>query len=289
VEAVTLERLREAELVTEARVRAGLSPPIDKNRAVLQRLQQTATVADLDGLLRQSTAQLGVALGITDELDLVDMPALPGAPPPPVQVLLDDARQGRPEVAVARLRADAQRFAVRMAKSGYYPQLNAFMLFQFGNNPLIVGAGARATSDAVNPFANLAGDLTIGAQLSMNFFDTLNTWTSVRDAGYEEARLQEDRRRVERIIDTDVRVQHANVLRLFAMYEPTQQAREVARQNLSILQTRYQNGDALFIEFLQGQIDLARAERQLVDATAQLHLAWLELEAALGKVVGVSR
>jgi outer membrane protein TolC len=69
---------------------------------------------------------------------------------------------------------------------------------------------------------------------------------------------------------------------------PLISAREVARDNLSILEARYKNGDALVIEFLDAQNDLTTAEQQLADATAQLYLSWLELEASLGKVLGAA-
>ena len=59
----------------------------------------------------------------------------------------------------------------------------------------------------------------------------------------------------------------------------------VARDNLVILEARYQNGDALVIEFLNAQVDLTDAEIQLANVTAQLRQAWLELDAALGRIL----
>jgi outer membrane protein TolC len=289
VQAATIDRLRQAEDITGARLRAGLSPPIDKNRATLRLLQQQAQLADLDGQLRQASAQLGVSLGVDDELVLVDVPMVPEGLPPPVEGLLEDAHKGRPELAVARLYAEAQHYAVRIARSNFFPQLGVFGLFQYGNNPYIVGSGARSASDSANPFTNLSGNLSLGANLSMNFFDTLNTWTGMKDALYEEDRLQLERKRVARIVDAEVRIAHAKVLHLQGRRTPLASAREVARDNLTILEARYKNGDALVIEFLDAQNELTNLELQLADVTAQLHLAWLELEASLGKVLGASR
>ena len=61
----------------------------------------------------------------------------------------------------------------------------------------------------------------------------------------------------------------------------------MARDNLTIVEGRYKNGDALIIEYLDAQIDLANAELNLADVTAQLQLQWYELQAALGYIVGV--
>jgi outer membrane protein TolC len=278
--------LKQAEEVTNARLSAGLAPPIDKNRASLRLLQQQASLADLEGQLREAAVQLAVTLGLDGDIELVDQPMVPDQTPPPVEGLLDDAHHGRPELAVARLQAEAQHYAVRVARSNFFPQIGLFGLFQYGNNPFLVTTGARAASDASNPFTGMSGNLTLGATMNMNFFDTLNTWTGMKDALYEEDRLQQERRRLARVVDADVRVAHAKVLHLMGRRTPLMAAREVAHDNLNILEARYKNGDALVIEFLDAQNDLTNAEQQLADVTAQLYLAWLELEASLGKVVG---
>ena len=284
----TLDRLREAELVTAGRLKAGLAPPIDHNRAVLRSLQQVATIADLDGQLHEAVVQLAVSLGVRDDLVLTDMPEVPETPPPPAEQLLADARGWRPEVVNAKLQAEAQHQAVRIAMSNYYPQLSGFGLFQYGNNAYNPILGSRAYSaDSANPFSNLAGNLTLGVQLSMNFFDTLNTYTAQKDARFEEARLVEERRRWERVIDADVRTAHAHLLRLYGRRAPLVESRNVARDNLTILEARYKNGDALIIDYLDGQKELNDAEQAVIDLTAQLQQAWLELDASLGKTVGV--
>jgi outer membrane protein TolC len=286
----TIERLREAEGVTDARVRAGLAAPIDKNRAMLRRLQRVATAADQLGQLRETTAQLAVALGLPpgEEVVLVDPPQLSVAVrPPPVEDLLAEARGGRTELRLARINVDAQRYAVRIAQSGYYPQLNGTLLFQLGNNPFNPVSGARGVVDTANPFANISGTLTTGFSLSMNFFDMLNTWTATRDAKYELARLREEERRFGRIVETDVRAAWTRIDRLVTRREALVAAHAVARDNLTILEARYKNGDALVIEYLDGQIELANAELELADNLAQLQLAWIELRAALGRIVGV--
>jgi len=284
----SLERLKEAEAVTDGRVRAGLAPPIDRNRATLRRLQTEASIADLAGQARESAAQLAVALGVDDQLVLLDRPDVPEAAPSPVEELLAEAKGFRPEIATAKLQVAAQHQAVRMAMSNFYPQLNGFGFFQFTNNAFNFVTGARSASDQLNPFSNITGNLTLGVNLSMNFFDTLNTYTAMKDARFEEDRLKEEIRRFARIVDSDVRTAHARILHLYQRRAPLVAALAVAQDNLKILEARYKNGDALVIEYLDGQNDLITAEQQVVDATAQLQQAWLELQASLGRVVGVN-
>src|SRR5204863_288368 len=156
--------------------------------------------------------------------------------------LLADARTARPEVAQARLQAEAQHQVVRIAMSNFYPQLSGFGLFQLSNNAFNPVTGSRNLSNATNPFADITGNLTLGVTLSMNFFDTLNTWTLSRDARYEESRLLEEKRRALRVVDADVRTAYAKVQHLYDRRVPLVEAREVAGDNLKILEGRYKNG-----------------------------------------------
>jgi outer membrane protein len=285
-----LDKLREAETVAEGRVKAGLAPPIDRNRAQLRRLQQTATLADLAGQVREAHAQLAVALGINEEIVLTDDAGVPDAAPPTADDLLSEARGTRPELRTAALNLELQRQNVRIAASGYYPQVTGQMLFQVTNNAFNPLSGVRfVSSNNPNPFDNLAGNLVLNLTLTQNFFDMLSTWTAHRDARYEFDRLREEQRRFGRLVESEVRVTQARVQRLFQRRAPLVEAREVARDNLKILEARYKNGDALVFEYLDGTVDLINAEQSLADVSAQLKLAWLELDASLGRVVGVER
>ncbi len=268
VQQAQVGRLRESEAVTQARVTA-------------------AALADLAGQLREATVSLAVALGVPDDLVLTDAPDVPEAAPPAIDALLGDAHRSRPEILFTKLQTAAQAQSVRIARSAWFPQLAAQLLFQYGNNPFISGVGSSSiSSGSTNPFANTTGNLTLSVGVNYNFFDTMRTWTTTKDALYEESRLREEERRASRLVETDVRLAHAKVNHFFVERVPLAAARDVARDNASILEARYKNGDALVIEMLDAQVAVVDAERALADVTAQLKLAWLELDAALGNVVG---
>jgi outer membrane protein len=283
----SVERLVEAEAVVRGRVGSGLAAPIDHNRAALRRLQATAAIAELTGQEREAAVQLAVALHVSDEVVLADEPNVPEAAPPPLQRLLSEARERRPELNSAQLQLEAQQQSVKIAMSNYYPQLRGFGSFALTNNPFNYVTGARMPRDTLNPFDGVSGNVTVGLLLSINLFDTLNTWTATKDARFEEHRRAQELSRQTRIVDADVRLAHTRLQQLYHRRAPLLEALEVARDNLTILEARYTNGEALVIEYLEGQNDLITAEQQVVDVTAQLQQAWYELEASLGRVVGV--
>lgn len=287
VQRASLQRMVDAEAVAAGRVQAGLAPPIDQNRARQRELTQQATLENLEGQLRVATAQLAVELGTDDQLELVDDPTLPPTPPSSPAALVQEALDQRPEVKSARLQLAIQHQNVRIARSNFYPQLTLFGLFQYGNNQFNVGSGVKSLSQAANPFSDMSGSFTAGAQLAVNFFDTLNTYTATGDARYLERVDAEEVRRYQRLVDADVRTVYANLTRLYRQRQPLLSARDVAADNLNIVEGRYKNGEALIIEYLDAQIDLANAELALADITAQLQLQVYELQASLGFTVGV--
>ena len=287
VQQQALQRMVDAEAIADARVKAGLAPPIDKNRATQRKLTQMATLEDLVGQAREAEARLGVTLGLNEPLELVDDVVVPDTPPASPVDLVRDALGRRPEVRNARLQVEIQHQNVVMARSNFFPQLTLLGTFQYGNNVFNIASNTRTNSPSANPFSNLSGAFYGGAALTMNFFDTLNTYTATADAHYQEEINRQEVRRFERLVDGDVRGAYAILLKLYARRAPLIAARDVARDNLTIVENRYKNGDALIIEYLDAQIDLANAELNLADVTAQLQLQWYELQASLGYIVGV--
>lgn len=286
VDLQALDRIESAEQIARARRLAGLAPPIDEGRARARRLRQEAVVADLDGASREASARLAVLLGLEQEVTLVDSPRAPAALSVSLDAVLDAARDRRPALQAARARADAQREAVDIAESSYYPTLDVFSLFQYGNNPFLAGAGSRAVFGTANPFEGMAGDFQIGAVLSINLFDTLSTYTAVKDARLEEERLWRESEQVRRGADAEVRTAYARVGRFSRLQARLRAAEAVARDNVEINKRRYESGEAQVFELLDSEIELLELERQLADSQAELTLAWLDLEAASGQLVG---
>ncbi|HEY3355037.1 MAG TPA: TolC family protein [Polyangia bacterium] len=286
-----LERYQEAVQVVSARIRAGLAPPVDLNRIESRRQREVARLVNLEGVAREGRAQLAVALGLgRTPIELTELAVVPEPPPADsgqVEGLLDDAVRGRAEIAVARRQTEAARQAVVVARAGYYPQLTGFGLAQWGNSPYIPIAGYTATdNDSWKFWKNMSGSFFVGATLNVNLFDTWNTRTQVRDARYEVSRLHEEERRVGRIVELDVRVAHAKLLRLYDSRGPLAKSAEVARDTLDIIERRYKSGDALILDYLDAQLELLGAEIDLVDSTAAIAQAWGELWAATGRIPG---
>lgn len=287
VESQALARLADAEAIAASRVRSGIAPPIDENRAKARRLSQEIALSDFAGQLRGALGVLMTFLGTSGPVMPVDAPVGPRPVPPELVELLRTARGAHPALRSARARIEAQERAVVTALSRYYPQLSAFVFYQHGNNPVVAGADASAVFASANPFKNLAGDLQLGLTLSINLFETLQTYTAAKDARLETARLAHESVRIAREVESGVRVARANVVRLLGLRAQLEEVRALAGDNLAINRRRYENGEAQVFELLDSEIDLLAIERRRTTVATELTLAWLELDASLGEVVGV--
>ncbi len=284
----SLQRFDEAAAAVAARVKNGLAPVIDQNRMESRRQSEVARRADLQGGLMEAKAQLSVLLNTPlHDTTLTEGGELP--PPPPdtmdsVDQLLLEARSQRPELRAAHSQLLAQIQAVRVARSTYYPQLAVSGLLQFSNNPYNPLIGARVANSSANPFTNITGSVFLGSTLSLNLFDTLNTYTAVKDAKLEEQRLVAEERRVGRAIEADVRVLHARLIHLYRMRDPLQKSREIARDNLSILERRYRSGDVGILDLIDAAVDLVTQEVNLANQAATIVQTWGELYLAAGRL-----
>ena len=115
-------------------------------------------------------------------------------------------------------------------------------------------------------------------------FDTLTTWTAVRDAGLVRDRAQAalDRERYQ--VRADVRASHGRLAAALARRRAAAEAEGSARRALFLLQKRYQVGDALLVELLLAQQDLTQTQSDLNDAAIDSAEAQASLAAATGQL-----
>lgn len=275
------ERLSESERLVRARVGAGLAAGLDINRALSRRASLDVQRAQLAGELADARTRLAVLLG--------DPALVPSDAPPPADAdvaaadaLVQAAFDARPELAAAEKRLAALAEEKRIVQAAYWPQLGAGALAQLGNNPAVAGAGNRSVSAQAIPFLGIVGDVQLGVGVSLNLFDTWATSHGVQDVDLRRSGAHEQLRALRRDIELDVRGQHARLVGLVGQRHALVTSRSVVEDNDGILQRAYQRGEVPLTEVLDAQLELADAERAIVDLDAQLALARAELALSVG-------
>jgi outer membrane protein TolC len=120
--------------------------------------------------------------------------------------------------------------------------------------------------------------------VTWTLFDTFLTKNNVREAELVRERLVAQRRVAVLQIDADVRAAHARLERLLAERPPLERVAAVARDNLKIVTSRYEAGEALVIELIDAQVQVIRAESSVVDNAVSIAQADAELRAATGRL-----
>lgn len=278
------DRLAESARLVKARVDAGLAPGLDINRAAARAARLDVEHTSLTNNRREASVRLAVLLGVQgEELELVDTAGQRESATQSLDVLVQQALDARPELRTLELQNAALVEEQRAAESNYWPQLDGGVLMQLGNNPALAGVGSRAVIGAANPFANVVGDVQVGLTLRMNLFDTFATTHAVDDVGHRRRRAALERTGMAMAVESEVRLAHARVTSLVAQRAALVKAKEMVGDNLVVLEKAYGRGEVLFTEVLDVQVELADAERQIVDVDAQLVLATLELTSVVGR------
>ncbi len=275
-----LDRTQAIERAAKTRVSAGIAPQVDYERAHVSSMRQAETVNAIESQQLVARAQLGAALQVEEPLALSEDPAAHAPPLPPLPQALDAAERQRPELQARGAIVDAQVQAVRAAKGGYWPQVSLFGQATLGNQDYF------GTSAEVHSLAEANEQLVFtafaGVRVDWIFFDTLSTWTAVRDAGFlrDRARLDVERTRYQ--VRADVQSAHGRLRTALERKTLVADAVASARRALELLSKRYLVGEALLVEMLLAQTDLAQLEGDLMDAS----VATAEAEAALLAATG---
>jgi outer membrane protein TolC len=272
----SLDRTRDIERAARARVDAGIAPQVDVERARVQTLRQMEQVTAIEAQLAVARAELGAALQLDERFHLVEDPAAHVPSLPSLDRALAEAARSRPELTSASAQVEAQTEAVRSAKGGYSPQLSLFGQATAGNQLFQL---TPPQTQELLVFTAIAG-----VQLNWVLFDSLSTWTAVRDAGLTRDRVTESAVRLRYQVRADVEGAHGRLAAALQRKAIATDAVTAARRALDLLQRRYQVGSSLLLELILAQADLTNLEGDLLDAQVTTAEAAVALQAALGRL-----
>jgi len=282
--AKALQRHQEVEEITRSRVDAGIVPRVDYTRTHTLVLRDAAALMELDQRLIEARAQLGSVLQIEDPIVLTE-PVEPKRPSiPTLPETLDEALQQRPELRVASAEIEAQKHAVREAQGPYWPQIYLSGQAVVTNQTFYSSLYTAPTFQGIQERVILNYNMGLTAQWSV--FDTLTTWTHVRDAELARDRLVEDRKRRTAEVSAEVRASHARLTKSIERQKWLQQAVAASRESVDLLRKRYRAGSSLLIELLGAEAELTQVESDLVESAVAIVLAEADLKRALGRPYG---
>lgn len=175
---------------------------------------------------------------------------------PPVLALIDTALSERPEMQAADLLTEISRKAIRVAKGGYYPSVDAVSSYNW-----------QSVSDEFTLTGNISESWTAGISLSVPIFTGGYTRGEVkqRQVEYYQAELAAQQLRDE--IKLEVEQAYDQLLQAKKALDIQRETIAQAEEGLRIANLRYETGVGTLLEVLSAQAALAAAGNAGAEAT----------------------
>jgi outer membrane protein TolC len=295
-------------------VEIGTLAPIEIVRAeaeVASREQDLTTaetgVLQQETILKNALSKTGIASPTLAEVRIVatDHIVIPQTEPvQPIQDLINQAIQNRPELGQSNLQIENSRISLKGSKNGLLPTLDGFvdlrnhgLAGQVNNIAIPPGSPFIRQAGAVDPFfiggvgdafGQIFGrnfpDYAVGLQLNI----PLRNRAAQADYATAELTLRQNQLQYQRQVN-GVRVDVQNALiasqQARARYVAADKNRVLAEQTLDAEQKKYALGASTVFLVIQAQRDLATAQGNLVAAESSYAQAKVQLEYSTGDVL----
>jgi outer membrane protein len=289
---------------TENQVEQGAQAPLQLTSASAQLQSSRQDYINSEGLVLQQELLLKELLtrrGISDpalanaRIQTLTSIATPDSEAlDPLPVLVNDAMENRPDVAVADLQLKNTHITLEGSRNELLPQLNLVASMQ--NNGLAgsPNSSAAPTTTAAAPafiggygtaeeqiFSRDYPSYSVGVQLNL----PLRNRVARADYARDELQLRQTEVRIDQL-DSQIRLQVGNaqiaVLQAKSSYEAAVAARKLQDQALDVERARFEEGVDTAYTLIQYQRDLAQAQSAEVAALGIYAKAKAALERAVG-------
>ena len=192
-----------------------------------------------------------------------------------MQYCLDYASMNRVDLEQSRLAVDAAKGAVKVAKSGFLPKVNASAGEAWG------GSGSNWPGDDKENW-------TVGISASMNIFDSGVTLSKVHAAEEKLLQAEETYRDTVDTVELEVRSNYLGLREAEKRISTTQVAVAKAEEDFHIAQVRYMAGVGTNLDVIDAQVALTEARTNFVNALYDYNTSKIALETAMGVPVAVA-
>ena len=271
---------------------AALFWPEQGEESARTNLRQQETILK-NALSRSGVATADLAAVHIVPLDSMVVPA--DAKAPPVEQLVAQALEHRPEIQQSRINLESNKINLVGIKNSLKPSLQAFA--QLTNNGLTgeltaYGLLAGAPDALVGGYGNLLSQIARRHYPSYSAGFSLNMPLRNRAAQSDYATSLVEIRQNELTLQKNVnhiRVDVQNAVigleQAKARYDAALKARELAAQTLAADQKRFSLGAATAFQVVQDQRDLANAQSAEVQAMANYSHARIAFDQAIGRTL----
>ncbi|MDR0414809.1 MAG: TolC family protein, partial [Prevotellaceae bacterium] len=248
---------------TEVMVGAGNVPLAQLYEIKSQQAADEARVTTAENDVSLSLLTLGQLLEIADLSSFdVEQPTLPDSAAllleavPSSDTIYREALAMKPQIREAELLLEGSKHSLKVAKSGYWPQLSLNMgigdRYFRANNPAIPdGDFSAQLSDNLQEY--------VGLSLRIPVFNRFATRNSVRSAQIGVSSRQLVLEDMKKTLYKEIQQAYHNAVAAQKSYRAAQKSVEAAREAFRYADARYQTGKSSVYEFTEAKTTLARS------------------------------
>jgi outer membrane protein TolC len=183
---------------------------------------------------------------------------------------LKQAYLNKPEMALKTLGIDISKWSIQMAKSGWRPQVNADLGYDYHSN------------DWGNMFNKRHNNWSAGVSISMPLFDGFSAKAKVDAARARYAQAIISKENLVDQIAVDVKQACLDLQQAEAIVNSQKDNVVEAKEALRIANVSYDNGEAKNLDVLDAQVSLSRIQQNLSEGIYDYLMARAELDRTLG-------
>lgn len=264
----SVNRLEEHLKNVQAQYAVGVVAKVDVLRSEVELADAQQTLIKAENAYQIAEANLNKIIGMPMDTTLKLQDSLQYTPyDNDMQYCLDYAAQHRPELEQAKQGVEAAKGALKVARSGYMPQISA--------------SASQNWNDSNWP-GDENGNWGVGIGVSMNIFDTGVTLSKIHGAEADLAKAEETYRDTVDSVMLDVRSTYLGLREAEKRINTTQVAVSKAEEDFHIAQVRYMAGVGTNTDVLDAQVALTDAQNNYVQSLYDYNTSKTALETAIG-------
>ena len=183
------------------------------------------------------------------------------APLTPPDAIYMQALAFRPEIKAAKYRLEGSEKSIRIAQSAFYPQLS--LSGGLGTSYYTVSGG---TTLAFGEQLKNNFNRYLGLSLSIPLFNRLATRNRVRTARLQQSDLLLQLDNTKKTLYKEIQQAWYNALAAESKSRSSEAAVEAGETSFRLMEEKFRNGKANFVEFNEAKVNLAKAQSDWLQA-----------------------
>lgn len=243
-------------------VEVGSLARVDQVQLESQVAQDEYSLVSAQNRLQNYTLQLKQLLEIHDEEAFdISIPTVDDAQVlsllPSTASVYERALEVRPEVDAQKLKIESSKLSVKSARAGYMPTISVSS--SLGTN----NSSAQQNGFGSQIKKNLS--FSMGATLSMNIFDNLETRTNIRKAKLSQLNAELQLQDVEKTLYSSIENYHLDATSSQQQYLYAKKNVESMQQSYDLVSEQFRLGLKNIVELTTGKNNLLQAQQQLLE------------------------